>query len=148
MLNAEAAKYKLTTTPALPAKCIGCNNDAKGSNLFVDTTSSLDYYGAILFCVECAKEIANLLGFVSEDMVSKVTESSIELTQQLEIANQKVEALEDVVRAYGLGQFVISGPDSDDTIDEETSEQDELPVTSVEGSGDSVSEDSKPGLFE
>src|SRR5688500_14099223 len=124
-MNAAAAKYVLTKEPPLPSKCIGCGCNDNADRQFVDLTQSIDYYGAILLCQDCAKEIANLVGFINEDTLALKILEFESVAQELVQAKEKVEALENVVRAYGLGQFVIdSEPDSSEDVskDEESGE--------------------------
>lgn len=142
--NAAAAKYVLTTHPPLPSKCIGCGKGSDGKTQFIDTGVSEDYYGAIVFCIDCSREISTVIGYVSVELSSRVAEENDTLKKSLEESRQKVEALEDVVRVYGLGQFVL--PDAPDSV---------LASDEVEGQDDSESGDkdsntgkSEPGLFE
>lgn len=142
--NAAAAKYVLTKEPPLPSKCVGCGKGSDGKMSFIDPGASEDYYGAILFCLDCAKEICTVIGYVSVELASKVAEENDDLKQRVETYKQKVEVLEDVVRVYGLGQFVL--PDDPDAI---------LASDEVEGSDDFRSSTTdkqpgsdEPGLFE
>lgn len=147
-------KYKLTTEPALPAKCVGCNNDVKATRPLVDTSASLDYYGAILLCADCVTEMAELIGLVPESELKKELQLGNELAVRLSEANTKVKALEDVVRAYGLGQFVITdvyASDSDAQSSDEkvghSDKRDDRKADPDKGSGDSASTEPEPGLF-
>lgn len=134
------SKYFITKEPALPAKCVGCYNDKLE---LIDTTFSIDYYGAVLICSDCAKEMVSLIGFIDPERERKALELSNELTQELEIEKKKVEALEDVVRAYGLWQFTLTDESDSDL----STIKDEESSNSSEGSGDSGPEETEPGLF-
>lgn len=136
-MDVTTSKYQFVEQPAAPAKCIACNNDVKPDEPLIDTTASLDYYGAILFCISCAKELATLIGFVDEDEINKEVELSNELAQRLAEEKKKVEALENVVSAYGNGRFTPTDePDTD------------VPVDKKQKSGKQDSEDTEPRLFE
>lgn len=145
------SKYTLTTEPALPAKCIGCNNDVKPDFPLIDTSASLDYYGAILLCQNCVLEMAKLLDLVPETELHKEVQLGNELAVRLQEANKKVEALEGVVSAYGLGQFTI---DSEPVLDIHAAKSEKSGSTGKKsGSGskgkrEPVPEKSEPGLFE
>ena len=56
-MDTKTQKFQLTNSPALPASCVACGRSQSNSNQqFVDFNASLDWYGAILFCVDCIKE--------------------------------------------------------------------------------------------
>lgn len=106
-MNPASGKFILTRTPALPAKCAGCGNDAKGDKEFVDMNLSLDWYGAVVFCIDCASEISNLIGFVSANVIIEMDDDLHRaLANNVEIG-RKLEALESVVSAYRFGGTVI-----------------------------------------
>jgi hypothetical protein len=142
--NAAAAKYVLTVEPPLPSKCVGCGKSSDGKLQFVDPGASEDYYGAIVFCIDCAREICTLIGYVSVELSSRVAEENDGLKKQLETYKQKVEALEDVVRVYGLGQFVLPDEPGDVLATDEVKGSDDF----IPGTTDSETGESESGLFE
>lgn len=113
----DSGKYKLTVEPALPSKCTGCGFDADGRKEFLDTTMSLDFYGAVLFCEDCVREMAATVGMVPAEM-------SVSLEQEVEEANlaiarleEKVESLERVVFTYRMPNPVtVSGGSISDSV--------------------------------
>lgn len=113
---AVSSKFYVTTTPALPARCVCCGNDAKGDLNFVDTTASVDYYGAIVICANCVAEIASLLGLVDihllNDTVKDLTQKNEENELFIGALTDKIKALEHVVRAYGASNFADLSPGS------------------------------------
>lgn len=117
--NPNASKYTITNEPALPQKCSGCGMAAKGYNSFVDFNLSLDYYGAVVFCIDCCKEIVTLIGYCSVAERDQALAEVDDYAQKLTDAYTQIKALEDVVSAY----FMRPGPeynvvDSDDSDEE------------------------------
>lgn len=92
------SKYSVTYAPPLPAKCAGCGADALGHNRFIDLTLSLDFYGAVLLCESCAKEMVGLIDFCP------VAERDDAL-HDLQSAQEKIEEL---VEEIGTLNGVIS----------------------------------------
>lgn len=122
-------KYKLTSTPVLPGRCVGCSKSATGKEQFLDTTCSVDYYGAIYFCLNCAKEIGRALGM---DFVEKVQEENSLLKAELDFNKQKVELADgimDSLRDIFVGYGIAADPAPDAT--EEPPEADEPSSESV-----------------
>lgn len=138
-----ASKYILTTTPPLPSKCVGCGKDAKNDEPFVDLTNSLDYYGAVLICSECAHEIATeLLGLVSTDLVDEVT-ANLEIAEAfISAQTEKMKALERVVAAYAIAVW------DNDRNSSESSDQREERSDEDSGEGESETSGKKRRLFE
>jgi len=104
MTTLPTAKFQLLTIVPLPADCVACGRKSDGSNEFVDLTKDIDYYGAILLCRECAEEIAVTVNFVKEQD-AELDAIRVENTLLEEIIlsyDEKVQALERVVFAYGI----------------------------------------------
>lgn len=57
------SKLTFTTNPALPCTCIVCSKPANGETQFLDFGASLDWYGAIIICIECAREVAQVIDY-------------------------------------------------------------------------------------
>lgn len=112
----ESGKYKLTVEPALPSKCTGCGFDADGRKEFLDTTASLDFYGAVLFCEDCVREMAATVGMVNPDNEIALSEALSQLTKENDLLEQRVEALEGVIFTYRMPNpvTVSGGSISDD----------------------------------
>lgn len=75
-------KIQATLTPMLPATCVACRKSANGVTKFLDFQADVDYYGAIVICEDCAREMLDVLGFVPVALVES-------LRDRLEI--QKIE---------------------------------------------------------
>lgn len=99
------AAMSLTKEPALPSKCINCNFSADGKREFLDTGASEDFYGAIVFCIDCCREMAVSLGFITpiqrDDALSKMTVA----IQEAVLVREKLEAWERVVEQYGFNNL-------------------------------------------
>lgn len=122
-------KYKLTSSPVLPGRCVGCGKSASGKEEFLDTACSVDYYGAIYFCLNCAKEIGRTLGM---DFVDEVQEENALLKAELDFNQQKVELADgimDSLRDIFVGYGIAPEPTSDSA--EEPSEPNEPSSESV-----------------
>lgn len=133
------SKITKTTEPALPSSCSVCSVAAKGYNAFYDFGVSIDWYGAILICEDCAQNLAELLD------LTKITrlETAVAEGEALiaELIEQK-KALEHVVSAYLIPESVGSSGDSDGTV-HNGSVQDE----SAASGESSDSDDDVPSTF-
>ncbi len=126
-------KFQILTIVPLPADCIACGRKSDGSNEFVDLTKDIDYYGAILLCRNCAEEIGSVVGLTDSDELD-TTQSLLNTYAATNVELQdKVEALESVVFAYGLTAGL--------TLDEPTINNDS---SEVEDEGEQVSSGPKP----
>jgi len=96
------AKYQLTKDPAQPQKCAGCGVNANGQNEFVDFNLSLDYYGAVIFCMSCAKEIAATVGFVDPDTIETYGDVLDAARAANERLSGELELLKNVVFTFGI----------------------------------------------
>ena len=57
-------KVQVILHPPLPATCVVCRKSADGVVRFLDFQASVDYYGAIVVCENCAGEMLDVLQFV------------------------------------------------------------------------------------
>lgn len=110
-----AAKYILTKEPPLPSTCSGCGKSADGKNKFVDFNLSIDYYGAIVFCYDCSREISNLIGFISERERDLALDELSEAVAENRALKEKIESLENVVRAYLPESISVDSPSEPDS---------------------------------
>ena len=122
--NPAASKYVLTTDPALPQKCSGCGIPSKGYNQFVDFNLSLDYYGAVVFCIDCCKEIVHLIGYCSVAERDQALAEVDHYAEKLTDAYTQIKALEDVVSAYFMRNVTnVESLTSSSDSDEDTGEK-------------------------
>lgn len=68
-VNVSGRFHVLDQPYSAPSKCAFCglghNND--GEVRFIDTTLDLDFYGVVYICSNCLNEIAESLGYISND---------------------------------------------------------------------------------
>ena len=95
-------RFPIVDNPPQPAKCAGCFGEDINGRRFVDTGTSLDYYGAVLICTDCADAIAYSLGFVPVAEVEQSVEALDAALNREAILLNKLEVLESVVFTYGL----------------------------------------------
>ena len=96
------AKFQLTKAPAQPQSCAACGVSAKGYNEFVDFNLSLDFYGAVIFCTDCAKEIAATVGFVDPDTIETFEDVLDDARAANERQAAELELLKNVVFTFGI----------------------------------------------
>lgn len=79
---------------ALPGKCSLCGDTGSDNRKFIDFGLQLDWYGAVYFCSECIKELAQAINYISlTHFESQARELSILQIKydQLEARNKAVE---------------------------------------------------------
>ena len=110
-------KITLTTTPALPSKCVVCNNDAKSTVPHIDFGTSLDYYGAITICSYCIVNAAELVGMIPVAKFTMAEDQANAAIKSLSNANRRVRVLELLVAEYtsnpnfSIDSWIDSNPD-------------------------------------
>jgi hypothetical protein len=97
-----SAKIQLTNDPPSPMLCTCCGKNANGKIPFVDFNASVDYYGAVVLCIDCAKEAAALVGFVPDKSTDKLKIDLEEAYLEIERLGQKLEVMENVVFTYRI----------------------------------------------
>ena len=112
---------------ALPGKCIACGS---ARTPLLDTGISIDFYGAVVFCIECAKEAARAIGYSEPPVAEEVTESPLtqeEINDHHVSISAAIDMLSDVRdRFYSLSNFVEDpeSETSESATDNRTSKQD------------------------
>lgn len=111
-----STKYRLVTSPAAPATCIGCRRnhqvDLDGNpETWVDLTSDLDFYGAVLLCNVCAAEICRVLGYLPISTSKKWIRQINDLHEENTMLAERVKELNEVVRTLRSIDSADSGPD-------------------------------------
>lgn len=86
-----------------PYKCASCGNPIISKDQwFVDWLFTLDYYGQVLFCVECVRQMCNQLGYMDPGQVRQLVEAKSKLIQQVsELINENME-LRNALGAIGI----------------------------------------------
>lgn len=101
----SGAKMSLTREPALPSKCINCGFSANGKKEFLDVGASEDYYGAIVFCIDCCREMAVSLGFITPYQRDQAIEQMEAAVADSVLAKEKLKAIENVIEQYGISNL-------------------------------------------
>ncbi len=140
-----SSKYTLTTTPALPATCAGCRRSANGIIQFVDFNLSLDYFGAVVFCEDCAKEILGVFDYVPVAKLEVLNEKNHQLREALAIERANVNQLKSAVDAIVSIRPDISGALSSNEGTDEVSSEVSGSTGSNSGESESESDDDDSG---
>lgn len=131
-MSNSGSKFKLIVGRNLPhpAKCFSCGRTSKHENdVFVDFKRSIDFYGAVLYCIDCSQGMARTIEYgplaekavVEADLVGAIT--------QRDYARSKMEEVFESVRNL-LGDAVadnlrasVSDDDTDVASDESPAEE-------------------------
>lgn len=113
-------KIQVVLHPALPATCCVCNRSANGIVRFMDFQKDLDYYGAVVICEDCAKEMLDVLEFVPVARLQEELNANVVLMEKI----RKLEDENERVRG-ALDSVLLVRPDlrDDDVDDSEDAEQ-------------------------
>lgn len=106
MATKPASKIQIVMHPALPATCAVCNKSANGIVKFLDFQKDLDYYGAVLICEDCGREMLDALDFAPVAQVTYRDQQIAELQQELQVVREENER----VRA-ALDSVLVVRPD-------------------------------------
>lgn len=107
----ELAILRPTDYGGLPApgKCKLCGSVSK--ELYLDTGSHEEFYGAVLYCVQCMAHMASLLGFISGDKANE-----LKLQAELgHILNTQLLAVVDKLQG-AINALVSAGYNSDSSL--------------------------------
>jgi hypothetical protein len=95
-----SGKFKILNNPmALPAKCAFCgigHND-EGRRRFIDTSLDLDFYGVVYMCTTCLNEIAESLGYISNDKWNGLKLKLDHIRDENELVKAENDGLRDAV---------------------------------------------------
>lgn len=71
---------RVNTLEAQPGVCYFCGSGTKAD--YLDTGTSIDYYGAFVICHECLFAFAKVFGFLSPDEVNHLVEENKRLVDE------------------------------------------------------------------
>lgn len=134
-----SSRVQLLDTPvAAPGVCALCGSANKR---VVDFGKQLDWYGAVYFCEDCIREIAEAIGFIPVDPLTKLNNEHRELRIQTDQLRSQIKSLKETLSELLLGTECSckSNPESDngDVLVLETPEPD------VETNDNAVSRDNE-----
>lgn len=106
---------KVETLNALPGHCYFCGSGTKAS--YIDTSVSIEFYGAFYICHECLFAMAKLFGFLSAEEVNNLVEENKKLHEEnvsLEIQRSALaEACQNLsVANFGHNELMVVHDDS------------------------------------
>lgn len=133
-----AGRVQVVLDPALPSKCMVCDRGPGNGLKFLDFNLSLDWYGAVSFCIDCIKECITAAEFdplsvVKEELATKEKELEVAL-HELDRYRSALDGLsfirpdlnplnvddgnesEDVGESSDTGEAEQSDPDGSDTV--------------------------------
>lgn len=113
------AKFQVTNSySATPGNCVGCGNTS--GRKVVDTGVSVEFYGVIYFCEECAKDIGRTIGLL--DIQIPPEQVIIISSKELENATSSVnDAIANMSHLISNFLDYMGQKSSDGVIDTETS---------------------------
>lgn len=93
----------IKNTEALPAKCVVCHKPVDGNREFVDFGFDIDFYGQVLFCVDCMRPVAEACDYIPYEefkKLSDVLEISLDRGKELEADRDNIRDLLDGLLGY------------------------------------------------
>lgn len=84
------SKIQVVLNPPLPGTCVICNKSANGQVRFLDFNFNLDWYGAVLICESCAKEVVEI---VESDTIRQQTAEIAALKAELQEVRENNDRL-------------------------------------------------------
>lgn len=76
--------------------CVTCNADRRPTDRLVDLGINIDFEGYLIMCETCAKEIAHLLGWVTDDVAQQLQDMR-HLIGRLQQDKARLELVADAV---------------------------------------------------
>lgn len=131
----------IRNTNALPAKCVVCHKPVDGHREYVDFGFDIDYYGQVLFCVECLRPVAEACDYIPYEefkKLSEVLEIALDRGKELEAERDKLANLLDGILGYESPSDSVSSDLPNDSTEQPEDVEDE----STESSGDFVESES------
>jgi hypothetical protein len=121
------SRYSIhTAPPKAPGKCFICSTGGGvDERKFLDFGKQLKWYGAVYFCSECIREIAEALGYYPAEIFKLLTEANSELIQANDQLRKSLESANVARRAIaGTLANCTCGPDGPYPDDAEDVESD------------------------
>lgn len=131
----------IRNTDALPAKCVVCHKPVDGHREYVDFGFDIDYYGQVLFCVDCLRPVAEACDYIPYDefkKLSEVLEIALDRGKELEAERDKLANLLDGILGYDSPSVAVS----DDIPDDGSKQSEDFEDESAESSGEPVGTES------
>lgn len=100
MTTTQSDKAIITKYPISPSKCVICLRSSNGVLDFVDFQMNLDIYGSVNICADCIAPVADLLGYVSLEVVRGIMEQNnnlVDTNRELVAKNEQLNATLDSI---------------------------------------------------
>lgn len=132
MIYTTIDKFQVRQGPVdqAPHKCASCGNPIiSKEQWYVDWLFTIDYYGQVLFCIDCVRQMANQLGYMDPGQVKQLVEAKSALIRQVsELLNENLE-LRNALAAIGIVTRDPNFSDGLSLVVEETGQDDrDVPV--------------------
>lgn len=72
-ISPQSRVYILDTPVALPGHCVMCRASRNDDRKYVDFGMQLDFYGSVIFCTFCIRDVAAAVGFVPNTLLVEAT---------------------------------------------------------------------------
>lgn len=150
------SRQSVVTDPAPPGKCLICGRHDNGVVKFIDFNFSLDYYGAVVVCLDCITESHELLGFVKAEQLEVANAEITNLQNRLDNAYADLDSYRSIVDSLSSVRpdLRIARPkgseadtSSDESSDSTESVESESNESDSSGGLTDVSESGNPNLF-
>jgi hypothetical protein len=107
------SRVRVLDNPILaPGQCCLCGSAGDGKRKFIDFGKQLDWYGAVYFCTECVREVAEASGFIPVASFDKLHDSYRELDIKYKQLEARYEVVDNAIRTvFGGNYSVASSPD-------------------------------------
>lgn len=135
-MSKTGSKFRLIVGVNLPhpAKCFSCGRTSKHENdVFVDFKRSIDFYGAILYCIDCSQEMARTIEYgplaekalVEAELVEAQAFANLMHDKMEEVLTSVASLLGDAA-ADNLRTTVFGSSDNVDSDDSESEQSDSV----------------------
>lgn len=122
MTNSATSKFQIIEFPPLPGKCANCGKGPGRGTRFIDWNLSEEFYGAIVFCFDCAREIARAIDYapvaellVTQDALEFVKTEVVHLRKENDKLSNVIHSLRIVRSDLDLDPPVPNSLDTPDS---------------------------------
>ena len=92
MTTTQSDKAVLTKYPIAPSKCVVCLRSSDGQLEFIDFQMNLDIYGSVNICVDCMKNVMDLIDSEHLRDVEQQNINLVEMNRELVAKNEQLNA--------------------------------------------------------
>lgn len=107
--NPAAARFPVIPSPNIdPAHCGACGK-ASHEQGFVHTGMDFEFYGTLIFCADCAKEIGRAVGCLDPEQSVKLNDYLVQLINENNSQRSQLEQLEvirDAINSFSSSNII------------------------------------------